>query len=278
LATSGSTDWTRTRDEIIERALRIIGKLGSGQRASAAMTSEGSEALNAMVKSWQSENVFLWTTEWISTTMATASSEVTGTDSAVYTCIRDHTSGNTNKPITGADYETYWKERGSTGGVWVTSTSYSSIGDFDVASDTISIEKAFIRYNEDDYDLEIIDKFRFMNIPDKADEGRPTHLWLDRQLTPHIYLWPIPDETTYVLHYKRIRLIEDFDASGNNPDFPIRWINALTYGLAHHLSHEYQLPLQERLALKAEAKEFLDIAQSMETEVSEDNFITGAFD
>jgi hypothetical protein len=242
------------------------------------MTSEGSEALNAMVKSWQSENVFLWTTDWTFQAMSTASTERTGTDSNIYTCIRSHTSSNDDKPITGANYAVYWKQRGSTGGAWQASQSYTSIGDFDVASDTISIEKAFIRYNEDDYDVEIIDKFRYMNIPDKADEGRPTHLWLDRQLTPHIYIWPIPDETTYVLHYKRIRLLEDFDASGNNPDFPVRWINALTYGLAAHLSHEYQLPLQERGILTQEAERFKQTAQSMETEVSEDNFITGAFD
>ena len=34
---------------------------------------------------------------------------VIGTDASVYKCIKEHTSASANKPVTGADYATYWE-------------------------------------------------------------------------------------------------------------------------------------------------------------------------
>lgn len=53
-------------------------------------------------------------------------SEVTGTDSNIYTCIRGHTSSLTDKPITGSNWAFYWEKAGLTGGVWAVTTSYSA--------------------------------------------------------------------------------------------------------------------------------------------------------
>jgi SPP1 family predicted phage head-tail adaptor len=51
---------------------------------------------------------------------------VIGTDGLDYHCIKAHTAGATNKPITGVDYATYWSLTGGSGAgeVWVTGTSY----------------------------------------------------------------------------------------------------------------------------------------------------------
>jgi succinyl-CoA synthetase beta subunit len=47
---------------------------------------------------------------------------------------------------------------------------------------------------------------------------------------------------------------------GDNLDFPEYWMEAVIYGLAHRLSPEYGIPLQDRQTLAAEAKRFLDDA------------------
>jgi hypothetical protein len=39
---------------------------------------------------------------------------VLGTDDLAYTCIADHTAADTNKPITGAQWATYWQQSGAT--------------------------------------------------------------------------------------------------------------------------------------------------------------------
>lgn len=55
---------------------------------------------------------------------------VTGSDSGLFLCKKDHTSDTSDpddQPITGADYSTYWETTTlATGGVWADATSYYS--------------------------------------------------------------------------------------------------------------------------------------------------------
>ena len=52
MATSSSSDFNRTRDQIIARAGRIIGAFKAGETMGAQEVTDFSEALNAMVKRW----------------------------------------------------------------------------------------------------------------------------------------------------------------------------------------------------------------------------------
>jgi phage gp36-like protein len=55
------------------------------------------------------------------------SSEVLGTDTKNYTCIVAHTAAALNKPVTGANYATYWAQKGSSGGTWVDGSAYTAV-------------------------------------------------------------------------------------------------------------------------------------------------------
>ena len=50
-------------------------------------------------------------------------------------------------------------------------------------------------------------------------------------------------------------------SSADTPDFPSYWTDAIIYELAVNLAPEYGVPLQDRSALKAEAKAYLEQAQ-----------------
>lgn len=67
-------DFQSTRTDIISRALRICGALSTGESLSAEMEDQGIQALNDMVKSWQSDHVFLWT-EYTKTLSLVASTQ-----------------------------------------------------------------------------------------------------------------------------------------------------------------------------------------------------------
>jgi hypothetical protein len=71
-------DFQSSRNEIIQRAFRIVGALPLGESLSAEQLSQGITALNDMVKSWQTKNIFLWTRrrQTISLTATTASYSV----------------------------------------------------------------------------------------------------------------------------------------------------------------------------------------------------------
>lgn len=77
-------DHLSTRNQIVERALRIIGALYPGDTLSAERQDTAVRALNDMVKSWQNEHVFLWTLSNEQTTLTTAtSSYAVPTDPAI---------------------------------------------------------------------------------------------------------------------------------------------------------------------------------------------------
>ena len=279
MTTSGSFDWQLSRDQIITAALQKLGVVqsGDGNAPTANQITDAATALNLMVKSWQNKGVFLWTVEWVTKTLS-ASSQVTGTDGSVYTCIRSHTSAASNKPVTGANWATCWRLRGSTGGAWTTATSYSSVGDFAVEADTIGIEQAFLRNNYyADTPIQIISRPRFMEITDKSAEGQPSYLFYDGRLSPQIFLWPIPNDTTDVLHVLRVRMLEDFDAAANNADFPVRWLRALVYGLAADLADDYKRPIDEFDRLFAKAEKLFDEAKGNDKMTSDSDFISPAF-
>jgi hypothetical protein len=68
--TASQYDWSSTRDSIITRALRKIGVLSAGQSASAAQVTQGSEALNEIVKAWQAEDIYIWNIATITQALA----------------------------------------------------------------------------------------------------------------------------------------------------------------------------------------------------------------
>lgn len=208
-----------------------------------------------------------------------AASEVTGTDGLIYTCIRSHTSAASNKPITGADWSTYWKQTSSTGGVWATATAYSAIGDFEVAADTIGIEQAMMRDASGyDHPVDIITRNDYLLIGDKATTAElPTKLCFDDKLTPRVFLWPQPSSTAYVLHYLRVRALEDFDAATDNPDLMAKWIRALIYRLADDLADEYGIILQERGYLSSKGGALVKKAKNADRGAPAQTFVKSAF-
>jgi hypothetical protein len=60
MATSGITTFSQTRDDIIKRALRLIGVTAQGETPTTDQISEASTALNGLVKAWQADGMPLW--------------------------------------------------------------------------------------------------------------------------------------------------------------------------------------------------------------------------
>lgn len=258
MALSGSRDWTLTRDNIITEMLRRLKKIGVDQTASAEQIADGSITLNIIFKAWQNKVTFFNSIDWTQKTF-TASTVITGTDNLNYTCIKGLTSSASDRPITGANWSTYYKQTGTGGIAWVTATPHTSIGDFDLDSDTIDIRRPFIRYAGIDYPFTRVAEMKdYLEITDKTVTGRPRLIAIDRQLTPHLYLFPQPANTNYVLHYTRIRKLQDFDAAANNADLPDSALQALVSELTYRSSFKYPVGDEVKKMLKADAeKDFL---------------------
>jgi hypothetical protein len=77
MATSGSTDWTLNRNQVITGALRKLAVLPSGGTPSAAQISDASDALNALVKAYQADGMPLWKTTSTTFTVTDGTSSYT---------------------------------------------------------------------------------------------------------------------------------------------------------------------------------------------------------
>ena len=60
MATSGSTNFTLNRDELIKDALLDIGAVSQDDTPSASIVNSASRKLNMMLKAWQTFGLQLW--------------------------------------------------------------------------------------------------------------------------------------------------------------------------------------------------------------------------
>lgn len=74
---SGSTNFSLTRDDIIKRALRLVGVVAQGEDPTTTQISEASVALNSLVKAWEADGMPLWAIKQSSVTLVAGQSAYT---------------------------------------------------------------------------------------------------------------------------------------------------------------------------------------------------------
>ena len=89
-----------------------------------------------------------------------------------------------------------------------------------------------------DYQMNQVGRAEYWNIPTKSTKARPTQWFLDKQVTPKIYVWPAPENSTDVIKMNQLLRIEDADGSVNDLQMPFRFYPALVAGLAFYLSQK----------------------------------------
>ena len=126
-----------------------------------------------------------------------------------------------------------------------------------------------------------VSRSEYASYPNKTQQGFPTVFWFDRlsgraapsssgiDTQPTVTIWPVPDPVgsgnPTLLKYYRVTQIQNADlTSGQTPDIPYRWLDALANGLAYYLARMWQPGLVPQL--KAEADEAYAIAAAQDTE------------
>tara|TARA_R110000824_G_scaffold16270_4_gene67622 strand:+ start:338 stop:1021 length:684 start_codon:yes stop_codon:yes gene_type:complete len=79
----------------------------------------------------------------------------------------------------------------------------------------------------------------YNQLPDKTSSGKPSQYMLDKQYTPNLYVWQVPDTSDYSLVYWSINQLEDVTASAQDPDIPYRWSDCICAGLASKLALKF---------------------------------------
>lgn len=111
-----------------------------------------------------------------------------------------------------------------------------SDGEYSLDTDVIDILAVVIRRDGTDFSISRVSRDEFLSIPTKTTEGRPTQFFLDRQITPNLKIWPLPENDTDVLIFDCLTRINDADTAKNTMEVPFRFYPCLAAGLAYYIS------------------------------------------
>ena len=115
----------------------------------------------------------------------------------------------------------------------------SGTASYALPSGTIDIIDAVIRDGTTDQTINRVTISEYNQIPNKTTSGKPSQYMLDKQYTPVIYFWNVPNNSTYSMVYWAVNQLDDITASNQDTDVPYRWSDCISAGLAAKLALKY---------------------------------------
>jgi len=229
MATSGTSVFDATRDQIITSALRKVAALSEGQAPSAYMLSNGAFVLDTIIKAAHADGMPLWAIveQTIPCSDFTNGKIVIGIGQDV------------NIPAPLKVLSGYNRDKSNT-------------------NNPIDIPLTRLTH----YDYNWLSAKRSTGTPVQF-------FYEPMNQYGNLYLWPIPDtysNQNREIHITYQRPFEDVGDGSATMDFPPYWIDALIYNLAWRLCPEYGVPPNDRTMLAKEADLLWNKALSFGTE------------
>jgi len=109
-------------------------------------------------------------------------------------------------------------------------------GNYAILPDVIDILSVIVRRGSTDYAVSRLSRDGFLTLPNKTTQGRVNQFFLDRQITPNLKLWPVPENNTDVVLYDALTRMDDADIYTNTMEVPFRFYPCLAAGLAYYLA------------------------------------------
>lgn len=279
MATSGSTNYTQTRNQIINDVLSLLGVLSAGGTATANDITFCSDQLNKMVKAWQSQGIHLWkecesvlllTNDKNKYTLSSTSTDISG-DNPVLTELSAAASASATSltvtstaGMTAADNISIELDDNTrhnttiisvdsattltiTSGLASAAASGSVVVTFTTRSGRpLLIQNARYKYAGGiERRIKEMSRTEYMSLPNKSNNGPITGYYYSPQLSNGLlYVWQTPDNVGDVLLFSYVKSIEDFDSSGDEPDFPVECLECITLNLACRVAPAFGINLQ----------------------------------
>ena len=298
-ATSGSTSFRLTTYGLIKEAYAYCGMSldTEGEALTAGYLSEGKNALNTMIATWQAQGIHLWTYQEaylfleqgvnsyiLEQVRATNRYLTTTTTTAIVA------AGNTVSLASTAEVDAGWYI-----GVMDSDNNLVWRVVNDVTDPAVTIDSTWpanIALGADVYYYEaavrpverVLDVRRttlssttnetpvafeshqhFFRLPNKETQGSISEATYDRTLSEGVlYVWATPANSNEQVRFTYERKIEDFIDNDDCPDFPKYWMEALTFNLAKRLAAKYNSSDRRKLEIKELAYETLEQALSFD--------------
>jgi hypothetical protein len=101
-----------------------------------------------------------------------------------------------------------------------------------------------------------LNRDQYSSLPNKETSGAVSHqYWFDRQLTPEVSLWPVPDGSQNCVSYFSHRMVQDVGKLTQELEIPSRWFEATIWQLSLRLAFEIPGVSLERIELVTQMSE-----------------------
>lgn len=300
MATSGSSNFNQTRNEIVSAALRKCGVLAEGQTATAQMIADGSEDLNRLMKAWQAEGIHIWTylelvlllnkTSQFYNLGATGDHCVVKDNLVTTSLAADAALGAgsvTLASVTGVattynigilmdDGNIHWTTvNGAPAGVVVTltavTTAAATSGNTVYVYQTKANRPLRIHHaraqltSTSELEMRPIGRDDYFRLTNKSATGVPVQYHYEPKLeNGRLYIWTLPSSLAYKINLTAIRAIEDFDAAGNTGDMPQEYQTAIVWNLAAEIAPEYGVDDSTFMRIQAKAESWYNFISGLD--------------
>lgn len=307
MATSGTYDYSRNRNQILTRALRLCKAIADGEEPDSQMLTGAADALNSMIKHWQGTGIHIWrTTEcavFLQANQTRYGLSSTSSDHATETFVQTAISADFNSGVSAVSVESitgisasyyigiqlddgsfFWTTvngapSGSTINLAAATTDSVSDGAVVIAYQTKLVRPLSVisgrRFNLNssiDTPIDIWDRIEYQNMPNKTASGTPNAVYYDRRgganSSGYLHVWQPNSSPEYCLKLTVARPIQIFSASSNTPDIPEEWTNAVTWSLAEELAPEYDTPDSTYAKIEKKAARYLSEVNWFEEELA----------
>lgn len=90
--------------------------------------------------------------------------------------------------------------------------------------------------NQLDTEILRVSRGEWVTTPNKNSTGTPVQVFIDRQVAPTLYVWPVPTSDDYSLVFDKIIRLDDAAEYTNTMEVPFRFIPCLVAGLAYYIA------------------------------------------
>lgn len=300
MAVSGTNTFSLTRNQIIDKALKILGVKTRGRIPTSEEVNDASDMLNMMVKSWKSKGQYLWkTTEGTlflvagqasyrldgstadateSFTQTTLNGDVASAASSIVVTSATGFTVGYNIGVAQDDNTILWSTIASVSSTTIglndaltaAATSGAKVYVYQTAiTRPEKVNSCRLRYDDDvtDVPMDQISRETYFNYSNKSSQGKPNSYFYDKQLTyGDIYVYPTPDDATDTVKFTFEKQFFDFSAAIDDPDFPVEWLLPIAVNLAYWLSYDYKIGAERSERIKRDAEQLLTDSEGYDRE------------
>lgn len=185
----------------------------------------------------QTENAANWTAEF-SEAQAIATVGILFGNSAAYSLILEYSSN-------GSSWSTAYTVGATTevSGAWkwydidpAFSALYFRVRE--TVSGSVTFTNIILAAESREIPMERFSRDTYESQPNKNSPGRPLNYLYDKQLTPVMTFWPVPNDTNSLISIKRQRQVQDVGTLSQKIEVPERWFESIIWTLSKNLAFE----------------------------------------